>query len=85
MRPDTFGGTRFADTRSARMHVQSAAVSDIAYDEKDDRLTVRFASGSRYAYFGVPPAEYRAFVDSDSKGRFFHHRILDRYPFARLN
>jgi hypothetical protein len=67
------------------MHVQSAAVSDIDYDEKDDRLTVRFASGSRYAYFGVPPAEYRAFIDADSKGRFFHHRILDRYPFARLN
>lgn len=67
------------------MQVQSAAVSDIDYDERDDRLIVRFASGGRYAYYGVPPEEYRAFVQSDSKGRFFHHRILDRYPFARLN
>lgn len=67
------------------MHVQSAAVSDIDYDDRDERLTVRFASGGRYAYFGVPPQEHRAFVEADSKGRFFQHRILDRYPFARLN
>lgn len=67
------------------MHVDSAAVSDIDYDERDERLIVRFASGGRYAYFGVPPAEHRAFMDSASKGRFFHHHILDRYPFARLN
>lgn len=67
------------------MQVQSAALSAIDYDERDDRLTVRFASGGRYAYFGVPRAEYRAFLDADSKGRFFHHRILNRYPFARLN
>jgi hypothetical protein len=67
------------------MRVQSTAVSDIDYDERDDRLVVRFASGGRYAYFGVPREEYRAFMASDSKGRFFHRRILDRYPFARLN
>jgi len=67
------------------MHVQSAAVSDIDYDDRDERLIVRFASGGRYAYFGVPPQEHRAFVEADSKGRFFQHRILDRYPFARLN
>jgi hypothetical protein len=67
------------------MEVQSTALSDIAYDDRDDRLTIRFASGSRYAYFGVPAQEYRALVDADSKGRFFQRRILDRYPFARLN
>lgn len=67
------------------MRVQSSAVSDIDYDDRDERLTVRFASGGRYAYYGVPPREHRAFVEADSKGRFFQHRILDRYPFARLN
>lgn len=67
------------------MHVQSSALSDIDYDDRDDRLTVSFASGGRYAYFGVPPQEYRAFVQAESKGRFFQHHILDRYPFARLN
>jgi hypothetical protein len=67
------------------MQVDSAAVSDITYDEKGERLVVRFAGGGRYAYFGVPRDEHRAFMEADSKGRFFHHRILDRYPFARLN
>lgn len=67
------------------MEVQSSALSDIAYDDRNDRLTIAFASGSRYAYFGVPPQEYRALVDADSKGRFFQRHILDRYPFARLD
>lgn len=67
------------------MEVQSTAFSDIAYDDRDDRLTVRFASGSSYAYFGVPPQEARAFVQAESKGRYFQRHILDRYPFARLN
>ena len=67
------------------MDVQSTAFSNIDYDDRDDRLTVRFASGSRYAYFGVPRQEARAFAEADSKGRYFQRHILDRYPFARLN
>lgn len=66
------------------MNVQSSALSDIQYDDRDERLTVRFVSGGRYAYFGVPPQEHRAFMGASSKGRFFQRHILDRYPFARL-
>lgn len=67
------------------MSVQSSAFSEIDYDNRDDRLTVRFASGGRYAYFGVPEQEARAFAEAESKGRYFRRHILDRYPFARLN
>jgi hypothetical protein len=67
------------------MDAWPAAVSDIAYDERDARLTVHFAGGRRYAYFGVPPEEHRAFMASDAKPGFFRRRILDRYPFAHLN
>ena len=67
------------------MHVDSTAISNIDYDADRAKLFVRFASGERYVYVGVPGEVHRSFVDADSKGRFFQFRIRDRYPFNRLN
>lgn len=67
------------------MHVDSTAISDIDYDAERAKLFVRFASGERYVYVGVPGEVHRSFVDADSKGRFFQFRIRDRYPFNRLS
>jgi len=67
------------------MHVDSTAISDIDYDAERAKLLVRFTSGERYVYVGVPPEVCHAFVEADSKGRFFQSRIRDRYPFNRLD
>jgi lysyl-tRNA synthetase class 2 len=66
------------------MHVDSTAISDIDYDAARAKLFVRFASGERYVYVGVPGEVHRSFVDADSKGRFFQFRIRNHYPFNRL-
>lgn len=66
------------------MHVESAAISDIDYDAERAKLLVRFASGERYVYVGVPGEVHRSFVDADSKGRFFQTQIRDRYPYNRM-
>jgi len=66
------------------MDVDSAAISEIAYDADRAKLLVRFRSGERYVYVGVPHDVHRSFVEADSKGRFFQRQIRDRYPFNRL-
>lgn len=67
------------------MDVDSAAISEIDYDAGRAKLLVRFASGERYVYVGVPGEVHRSFLDAESKGRFFQAQIRDRYPFNRLD
>ena len=67
------------------MHVDSTAISEIDYDAERTKLLVRFVSGERYVYVGVPAEVCRSFVEADSKGRFFQLKIRDRYPFNRLD
>jgi lysyl-tRNA synthetase class 2 len=66
------------------MHVDSSAIQAIDYDRPHRRLRVTFVSGERYEYDRVPGEVHRAFVDADSKGRFFQARIRDRYPYRKL-
>ena len=66
------------------MDVHSTAISTIDYDPQRAKLLVRFSSGERYVYVGVPGEVHRSFVEADSKGRFFQAEIRDRYPYNRL-
>ncbi|MBX3484542.1 KTSC domain-containing protein [Phenylobacterium sp.] len=66
------------------MDVDSAAIQAIDYDEGQAKLFVRFTSGERYMYVGVPGEVCRSFVEAASKGRFFHAEIRDRYPYNRI-
>jgi hypothetical protein len=66
------------------MDVDSSAISQIDYDAGRAKLLVRFISGERYVYVGVPGEVHRSFVEADSKGRFFQAQIRDRYPYNRL-
>ena len=67
------------------MDVDSAAIQTIDYDTARAKLFVRFASGERYVYVGVPAEVCRSFLDADSKGRFFQAEIRDQYPYNRLD
>jgi hypothetical protein len=67
------------------MQVESAAIQEIDYDAERSKLLVRFQSGERYVYVGVPGEVHRSFLEADSKGRFFQAEIRDRYPYNRLD
>lgn len=67
------------------MQVESAAISEIRYDEGRAKLFVRFVDGDAYVYVGVPGEVHRSFMDADSKGRFFAFEIRDRYPYNRID
>jgi hypothetical protein len=66
------------------MDVESTAIDAIDYDVARSKLLVRFRSGERYVYVGVPGEVHHSFLDAESKGRFFQAEIRDRYPFNRL-
>lgn len=67
------------------MDVDSTAISEIDYDAGRAKLLVRFMSGERYVYVGVPGEVHRSFLEADSKGRFFQLHVRDRYPFNKLD
>lgn len=66
------------------MQVESAAIQEIDYDAERSKLLVRFQSGERYVYVGVPGEVHRSFLEADSKGRFFQAEIRDNYPYNRI-
>ena len=67
------------------MDVDSKAIREIDYDAERAKLVVRFTSGERYVYVGVPGEVHRSFCEAESKGRFFQLKIRDRYPYNRLD
>ena len=68
-----------------RQPVESSAISSVGYDTDAKVLEVEFASGAVYKYREVPPGVYRSLMKSASKGRYVSQRILDRFPFIRLD
>ncbi|MFI4966821.1 MAG: KTSC domain-containing protein [Caulobacterales bacterium] len=67
------------------MDIDSTAIREIDYDAERAKLLVRFTSGERYVYVGVPAEVCRSFVEAESKGRFFQLHVRDRYPFNKLD
>ena len=50
------------------MDVDSTAISEIDYDAERAKLLVRFTSGERYVYVGVPGEVHRSFVRGRLQG-----------------
>ena len=44
------------------MDVDSNAIHQVDYDAERGKLSIRFESGARYVYVGVPGEVHRAFV-----------------------
>lgn len=62
----------------------SSAIKRIYYSARRRELFVAFITGRVYVYFDVSPAEYDAFRDAPSLGRYFNLHIRDHYRFREL-
>lgn len=67
-----------------RTPVTSTDIRAIGYDADSQTLEIEFNSGSVYDYSGVPQGEYDGFMGADSKGKYFHANIKNRYSFVKL-
>jgi len=65
--------------------LESKMLSAAAYDDSKQTLYLRFRNtGAVYRYFEFTAAHYEAFLQSESKGRFFRFHIRDHFRYERL-
>jgi hypothetical protein len=67
-----------------RISVSSSNISAIGYDPDSEVLEVEFTNGAVYSYSGVPSGEYEGFINADSKGKYLHANIKNRYSCEKL-
>jgi len=66
-----------------RTPVSSSNISAIGYDADNQTLEVEFTNGAVYSYSSVPSGEYEGFMNADSKGKYLHVNIKNRYSFTK--
>ncbi len=67
-----------------RTPVTSTDIRAIGYDEDSQTLEIEFNSGGVYQYSGVSSGEWDSIMAADSKGKYFHANIKNRYSFVKL-
>ena len=67
-----------------RIPVSSSMMLSIGYDTGSQTLEIEFNNGTVYQYFSVPDYTYESFINSGSKGQFFHQNINNSYPYSRV-
>ena len=76
------------ETRTACMiwlPLESKMLASVACDADRQILYLHFRkTGDVYRYFEFPSAANQAFLDADSKGRFFLAHIRDHYHYERM-
>lgn len=55
--------------------LNSSAIRQLDYDDKQKTLLIHFASGKTQQVSAIDPQTYAAFVASPSPGRFYHEHI----------
>ena len=67
------------------LQLESKMLTAAAYDADKQALHLRFRkTGDVYRYFEFPAAQYQAFLDAESRGRFFLAHIRNHFPYERL-
>ena len=64
--------------------VESSNIKEIGYEDKTEMLRVTFKTDKSYEYYGVPQLVWQAFKTAESKGKFFHKNIREKYAGKRV-
>lgn len=64
--------------------IDSKMLASVAYDAEKQILHLRFRTGDVYRYFEFSGEEYQAFLNAESRGRYFLSHIRDRFRYERL-
>lgn len=67
------------------LQLESKMLASASYDATKQILHLRFRkTGDVYRYFQFPATGYQAFLNAESRGRFFLAHIRDHFPYERL-
>lgn len=62
-----------------------SSVLDHSYDPETGQLTVTYRGGRQYLYEGVP-LEIAAGLDAaESKGRYLHRHVIDKFDATKID
>lgn len=64
--------------------VESSMVQAIGYDPETRTLEVIFNNDTKYQYHDVPQEQYQELMNAESKGRYMHAHIIDKYACTRI-
>ena len=64
--------------------VDSEMLVAAGYDEKSHSLMAVFRTGETYRYKNVPLFVYERLMSAESKGKFMHKYILNRFDYERV-
>jgi hypothetical protein len=64
--------------------VQSTWISDLVHNRPNKTVTMRLSNGKSYSIPGIARAGFEKWVNSGSKGTYFHNFIKDNYQVTRM-
>ncbi len=64
--------------------VESEMLVAVGYDEKSHSLLAVFRTGETYRYKNVPSFVYELLMSAESKGKFMHKYVLNRFDYERV-
>ena len=64
--------------------IDSKMLPSVAYDTHKQILYLRFRTGEVYRYFDFPGEAYQAFLNAESRGKYFLENIRDQFRYERM-
>ena len=74
-------------------HVESSNIEAIGFTQGQqislgrsniNVMRIQFINGESYDYYEIPKEVFDAFLASESKGKFFHASIKEKYVFEKV-
>lgn len=64
--------------------VESSNVKALGYDESRHLMYVEFIKSGYYAYAHVPKEVFDNWLTAESKGKYFHAHIKEKFEYMKL-
>jgi len=64
--------------------VESSTLKTVVYDKDQEKMWLTFKSDALYEYRAVPQQLVKDLVDAESKGKFFHENIKNKFDFEKV-
>ena len=68
-----------------RVLIQSSNLKSVGYDTDKKILEVEFQGGGIYQYDKVSQIVFEEFMTAESKGRYFHANIKNKFAHTRVD